>query len=73
MAISGMKKGVPKERHPTFVILTKDLDAWKKFAGLDKDEVPYLLLLDAHGRVEHRVNGNLSDDSLRPLRLRLLK
>lgn len=67
MAVSGISRGLPKERKSTFVILTTDLDAWNAIAAKEKDELPSLLLIGASGNIEHRVHAELTKENLRLL------
>src|SRR4051794_371519 len=59
--ISGMRRGIPRDEHATFVILTKDADEWKKFVAFQNDDIPYLVTLDAAGKVKSRLSGQKSD------------
>ena len=67
MAVAGMRKGVPAEKHDTFVILAGDTKAWKDFVGFEKEEDPHLVLMDTAGAVRHKVSGEVTDERLQEL------
>ena len=48
---SGMKKGLSLEAQEKFVVLTEDEKRWKTFFDVSKDKEPYIVLLDAQGRI----------------------
>lgn len=51
MIRNGMKKGVAPSQQDTFVVLTEDESQWKAFFSVTDDNVPYVVLLDAGGKV----------------------
>jgi hypothetical protein len=58
--VSGLRRGIPAAEHSTFIILTKDTDAWKSFVASKNEDDPYLLVLDASGNVKARLTGERS-------------
>jgi hypothetical protein len=54
---NGMKKGMPEEQQSRFVVLAQDEAAWRSYYGVTEDDVPYVMLLDAAGRVLWRGHG----------------
>lgn len=73
MAVSGMRKGVPTDKHDTFVILASDTQAWKDFVGFDKEENPYLVLIDVAGVVQYKISGEMTDERLKQITDKLMK
>jgi hypothetical protein len=55
--VSGLRRGIPPAEHSTFVILTKDTDQWKRFASFKNEDDPYLLVLDAAGKIKACLSG----------------
>lgn len=51
MIKSGMKKDVSSADQDRFVVLTADEPAWKSFFGVTSDSDPYLVLIDAQGKL----------------------
>lgn len=51
MIKSAMKKGVPPADQAHFVVLTNDAQAWRSYFGVTDEKVPYVVLLDAAGKV----------------------
>lgn len=60
MIRSGMKKGTAPAQQDTFVVLTDDEKAWKEFFAVTTDKEPYVLVLDATGKVLWRGHGPAS-------------
>ena len=54
---NGMKKGMPEEQQSRFVVLAQDEAAWRSYFGVTEDSEPYVLLLDAAGKVLWRGHG----------------
>ncbi|MGO9936456.1 MAG: hypothetical protein ACLPH3_02180 [Terracidiphilus sp.] len=48
---SGMKKGLSVAEQDRFVILTGDEKPWRTFFDVTTDKEPYVVLLDAHGKI----------------------
>ena len=61
MIRSGMKKSVPAAEHDTFVVLTQDEKPWRAYFDVGDDQVPYVLMMDATGKVVWRGHGAASD------------
>jgi hypothetical protein len=55
---SGMKKSVPAAEHDTFVVLAQDESPWRSYFSVGDDKVPYVLVLDAAGKVLWRGHGS---------------
>ena len=51
MIRNGMKKGLTPAQQDAFVVLTEDEAPWKAFFSVTADNVPYVALLDANGKV----------------------
>ncbi len=57
MIRSGMKKSVPAAEHDTFVVLTQDEKPWRAYFDVGDDQVPYVTMMDAAGKVVWRGHG----------------
>ena len=57
MIKSGMKKGVPSAEYDTFVVLTQDEKPWRTWFDVSDDHVPYVVMIDATGKVLWRGHG----------------
>ena len=57
MIQSGMRKGVTAAEQEQFVVLTQDEAEWRSYFGVAEDNVPYVMLLDAGGKVQWRGHG----------------
>ena len=53
-----MKKSVPAAQHETFVVLTADDKPWRSYFQVADDNVPYVLMIDAAGKVLWRGHGS---------------
>jgi len=60
MIKSGIKKGVPPADQDRFVVLTTDEQLWKNFFGVTADSDPYVVVIDAQGRVVWHGHGSAS-------------
>lgn len=49
--ISGIKKGIPKDKHSNAIRVTKDEKLWKERMGVSNNDVAYLILLDRSGKI----------------------
>jgi hypothetical protein len=58
---SGMKKGMSPEEQDHTVVLTEDNKLWQDFFQVSTDKDPYVLLLDAAGKVLWRGHGAPAD------------
>lgn len=61
MIKSGMKKSVPAAEHDSFVVLTQDDKAWRTYFDVNDDTVPYVVMVDAGGKVVWRGHGPAAD------------
>jgi len=61
MIRSGMKKSVPPAEHDTFVVLTQDDKPWRTYFDVGDDHVPYVVMIDANGKVLWRGHGSAAD------------
>ncbi len=57
MIKSGMKKGVPPAQQDHFVVLTQDEKLWRSYFEVSADQDPYVVLIDANGKVLWRGHG----------------
>lgn len=57
MIKSGMRKGLTAAEQERFVVLAEDEAAWRSYFGVTEDDVPYVMLLDAEGKVLWRGHG----------------
>ena len=57
MIQSGMRKGLTAAEQERFVVLAEDEAAWRSYFGVTEDDVPYVMLLDAAGKVLWRGHG----------------
>ena len=57
MIKSGMKKGVPPAEQEHFVVLTQDEKLWRTYFDVTNDKDPYVVLIDATGKVLWRGHG----------------
>jgi hypothetical protein len=51
MIRNGMKKGLSPAQQDAFVVLTEDEDKWKTFFNVTSDKDPYVILIDAQGKI----------------------
>lgn len=58
MIKSGMRKGVPPAEQDHFVVFTQDDKLWRSFFGVSSDQQPYVVLLDATGKVLWHGHGD---------------
>ena len=61
MIKSSMKKSVPPAEHDTFVVLTQDEKPWRTAFDVSDDKVPYVIMIDAAGKVLWRGHGPASE------------
>ncbi len=57
MIARGMRKGVTAAEQERFVVLSADEAAWRSYFGVTQDDVPYVVMLDAAGKVVWRGHG----------------
>ncbi len=57
MIRNGMKRGLTAAEQERFVVLAEDEAAWRSYFGVAEDNVPYVMLLDAAGKVLWRGHG----------------
>jgi hypothetical protein len=57
MVKSGIRSGTPKAERDHMVTTVSGEAAWKQFAGVSDDRVPYLVLLDGTGHVRWTGHG----------------
>ncbi len=62
---SGMRKGVPPADQDNFVVLTQDEKPWRAYFQVSDDQVPYVVLINATGKVLWRGHGKAAE--LEPL------
>jgi len=65
MIKSSMRKDVPPADQNNFVVLTLDEKPWRSFFEVSDDQVPYVVLIDATGKVLWRGHGQAAE--LEPL------
>jgi len=65
MIKSGMGKGLSAAEKEQFVIITQDEKLWRSYFGDDNDKDPWVVLIDAGGRVIWHGHGSARD--LEPL------
>jgi hypothetical protein len=58
MIKSGMKKGVPPAEQDHFVVLTQDEKLWRTYFDVTNDKDPYVILIDASGKVLWHGHGS---------------
>jgi hypothetical protein len=54
---SGMKKNVPVAEHDSFIVLTQDDKPWRSYFEVSDDQVPYVVMIDASGKILWRGHG----------------
>jgi len=57
MIKSGMRKGVPTAEQDRFVVLTEDDKPWRSYFAVGDDQVSYVVMIDAAGKVLWRGHG----------------
>lgn len=57
IVISGIRRGVPKEQHDAFVILTHDAKPWRDLAGITNADDAYVILFDETAHVVAQTQG----------------
>jgi len=55
---SGMRKGLSAAGKEQFVILTQDEKLWRSYFGVNNDNEPWVVLIDATGRVLWHRHGS---------------
>jgi hypothetical protein len=68
MVVSGIRRGVPKAQHGTFLVVSTDDPQWKRHFGYRARDVAYVLLLDGGGAIRWRGHGEVDDGDLAALR-----
>jgi hypothetical protein len=61
MIKSGMRKGVPQVEQNHFVVLTQDEKPWRAYFEVSNDQVPYVILIDAAGKVLWHGHGQAAE------------
>ena len=61
MIKAGMRKGVSAAEQDGFVVLTADEKAWRAYFDVGNDKEPYVVLVDAAGRIKWRGSGRVKD------------
>lgn len=61
MIKSGMRKGMTAAQQDDSVVLTQDEKSWESYFAVDDDKEPYVMLIDAAGKVIWRGHGPASD------------
>jgi hypothetical protein len=51
MVKASLRRQVPADAQDRFVVFTKDEELWRSYFGVDQDKDPYVVLLNAEGRV----------------------
>jgi hypothetical protein len=57
MIRSGMKKGLTPSQQDSLIVLTQDEKLWQSYFGVTTDKDPYVVLVDASGKVLWRGHG----------------
>lgn len=65
MVKSGLRKQIPAAAQDHFVVLVQDEPLWRSYFGVSTDKEPYVVLLDASGRVLWHGHGDAQN--LEPL------
>jgi hypothetical protein len=65
---SGIKKGIPQEKHPQAIRITKDEKLWKERMQVSNDDVAYLMLLDQSGKIIWMHNGEFKESKFAKLK-----
>lgn len=61
MIESGMRKSVPAAEHDSFVVLTQDEKPWRSYFEVGDDKAPYVMAIDAAGKVLWRGHGPVTE------------
>jgi hypothetical protein len=61
MIKSGMRKGVPPAEQTNFIVLTQDEQPWRAYFDVSDDQVPYVVLIDATGKVLWHGHGKAAE------------
>jgi hypothetical protein len=61
MIRSGMKKGMPADQQDASVVLTEDQKLWEAYFNVTTDKDPYVVLMDASGRILWHGHGPAAD------------
>ncbi len=61
MILHGIRRKVPKDEWPHFVLLYSDEGAWKKLVSYAAPEDAYVVVADASGHVQWQAHGALTD------------
>jgi len=71
MIRSSMRKGTPQSLLARSLILTKDEKAWKHAVGAKQDNLPVVVLFDAHGQILWTYEGLFGDVPYQELKAKL--
>lgn len=63
-----MRRGVPQALHASFVLVTAQEDAWKRWVSFSDPDAAYVLLLDRARDVAWRAQGEVDGAALQALR-----
>jgi hypothetical protein len=58
MIKSGMRKGMSAAEQEKLVIVTQDEKLWRRYFGVDNGKEPWVVLIDAGGRVLWHGHGS---------------
>ena len=58
---SGLRKGLTPAQQDNFVVLTQDVKPWQGYFSVTEGKDPYVVLLDAEGRVRWHGHGAAKD------------
>ncbi|HEY0383921.1 MAG TPA: hypothetical protein VGC72_17140 [Candidatus Elarobacter sp.] len=58
MVITGIRRGVPKDQHDTFLLLFHDAQPWKDLTDFKNSDEAYVLLVDPTSKVVAQTHGS---------------
>ena len=61
MILHGLRRQVPTDEHPHFVLLYSHEEEWKRLVGYSRPEDAYLVVADSEGRVLWQTHGAVTD------------
>ncbi len=73
MILHGMRKEIPSDRQPRFVLLESNEEQWKKLVNYSAPEEAYVIVADSSGKVVWQTRGRVSNEQIAALKTEVTK